>query len=489
MECRRAIFFLLCIVSTPSLAQEEARLAVVVAPTGELVIAIQRDFHSGWGFLYPMTYQLELPQNSSGLRVEEKHSAGGAWTRLPEKASTDLFNAVEAVRFDYVQNLAYVSASFRPSGDSLFVRISDQADRTISPVYRGISKYYDNRRAAVTITADDWSNWTAGWYSSLLPIFRSYGLYVTAGVISGNDNTSAATWSKIQQQLDSGFVEVAAHSRTHPYVPYADPVGEVAGCYDDIVKNVTMPGLFGTAPSEHVYVWLAPNGKYDPTVDSLLVTRSYLVPRLYPDNGDSTFGLWNAARKHFAPIYPTREIGAPSWGGGSTDLAYLNGTFDAVADHGGIYHLMWHPQTVFDDRNKPYFVGHLGYISRRNDLWYANLGHMYLYHLLQQANSSPATSIAEAQGGPQEFELQQNYPNPFNPSTTIRYTVPAGNRQAVSVQVFDLLGRLVTTLVDEKKEAGFHEVRFDGTGLASGVYFYRLLAAGFVETKRLLLLR
>jgi 5'-nucleotidase/UDP-sugar diphosphatase len=85
------------------------------------------------------------------------------------------------------------------------------------------------------------------------------------------------------------------------------------------------------------------------------------------------------------------------------------------------------------------------------------------------------------------FELGQNYPNPFNPSTMIRYALPSKAR--ANLTVFNSLGQVVKELVNENEEAGYHEVRFDGTGLASGVYFYRLQAGSFVDTKRLTLLK
>ena len=83
--------------------------------------------------------------------------------------------------------------------------------------------------------------------------------------------------------------------------------------------------------------------------------------------------------------------------------------------------------------------------------------------------------------------LSQNYPNPFNPSTSIRYAL--SGRALVSLTVFNTLGQQVATLVNETEEAGYHSVRFDGRGLASGVYFYRLSSGEYVATKRLLLIR
>ena len=83
--------------------------------------------------------------------------------------------------------------------------------------------------------------------------------------------------------------------------------------------------------------------------------------------------------------------------------------------------------------------------------------------------------------------LHQNYPNPFNPSTIIEFELPKSS--IVRLSVYDMLGREVSVLLNERREAGVHEVRFDGSNLASGVYFYRLTAGDFLQTRRLLLLR
>jgi hypothetical protein len=97
-----------------------------------------------------------------------------------------------------------------------------------------------------------------------------------------------------------------------------------------------------------------------------------------------------------------------------------------------------------------------------------------------------ARSVVEG-GVPVTFDLMQNYPNPFNPVTVIRFQVPVTTR--VLVKVFDVLGREVRTVVDDVQTAGTHAVEFNGTDLASGVYIYKMEAAGYVQQKKLLLLK
>ena len=88
---------------------------------------------------------------------------------------------------------------------------------------------------------------------------------------------------------------------------------------------------------------------------------------------------------------------------------------------------------------------------------------------------------------PNRFSLSQNYPNPFNPSTKIVYQIPV--KALVTLKVYDILGREVTTLVDAQQNAGQYHVTFDGSRLASGVYFYRIQAGSFIQTKKLMLLK
>lgn len=88
---------------------------------------------------------------------------------------------------------------------------------------------------------------------------------------------------------------------------------------------------------------------------------------------------------------------------------------------------------------------------------------------------------------PLEYSLSQNYPNPFNPVTTIKYEIP--EKTNVKLEVFDILGNRIATLVNEEKPAGRYEATFDGVALSSGVYIYKLQSGDFVSSKKMILLK
>ena len=120
--------------------------------------------------------------------------------------------------------------------------------------------------------------------------------------------------------------------------------------------------------------------------------------------------------------------------------------------------------------------------------WYYRLTQIDLdgmVHYTDGVRVDGLTGVKE--GAPPEFVLLQNYPNPFNPTTVVSYQLPVASD--VKLVVLDMLGREVSVLVDERKEAGVHEVEFYGSNLATGVYLYRLTAGDFVQSKNLVLLK
>jgi hypothetical protein len=128
----------------------------------------------------------------------------------------------------------------------------------------------------------------------------------------------------------------------------------------------------------------------------------------------------------------------------------------------------WLYGVSFTDANTGTVVGDLGTIVRTT-------------------NGGVTWFEGEQCGVPQQYLLSQNYPNPFNASTTIKFGLPKASQ--VNLSVFDMVGRKVSVSVNEKKDVGVHDVKFDASTLESGVYFYRLQAGDITQTKRRLLLR
>ena len=102
-------------------------------------------------------------------------------------------------------------------------------------------------------------------------------------------------------------------------------------------------------------------------------------------------------------------------------------------------------------------------------------------------NTNLVTDVNEIAPIPFRFELFQNYPNPFNSTTIIKYSISV--KTNVELKVFDILGREIKTLVNEEKDAGSYKLKFNGGKLSSGIYFYRLKAGDFLQTKKLLYLK
>jgi hypothetical protein len=88
---------------------------------------------------------------------------------------------------------------------------------------------------------------------------------------------------------------------------------------------------------------------------------------------------------------------------------------------------------------------------------------------------------------PDRFALLQNYPNPFNATTVIRYNLPSESN--VSIEIYDILGRKLQTLVDDKQPAGYHQAVWNANSRSSGIYFYRIQAGEHSETRKMLLIR
>lgn len=114
----------------------------------------------------------------------------------------------------------------------------------------------------------------------------------------------------------------------------------------------------------------------------------------------------------------------------------------------------------------------------------------YLYRLKQidLDGTFEYSNIIEAEVlSPSEFILEQNYPNPFNPNTRIQFAI--GSKQFVSLKIFNSLGEEAASLVNEEKSAGFYKIDFNASHLSSGIYYYKIIAGDFVQTRKMILIK
>jgi 3-phytase len=205
-----------------------------------------------------------------------------------------------------------------------------------------------------------------------------------------------------------------------------------------------------SADVEGITIYYASNGE------------GYLIAS---SQGNSRFYVFNRKSPHDYVNYFTVD-GVGSTDGIDITNVSLNSTFQA-----GTF-------LCHDGTGSPYAV---------RGCRYEDLGLLIDTTYWDPRNSSRATSILNSLTNPSRFFLTQNYPNPFNPVTKINYVIP--EKTNVSLKVFNSMGELVSDLVNEEKEPGNYSVDFDASGLASGVYIYRLQTSSFAANNKMTLLK
>jgi hypothetical protein len=203
-------------------------------------------------------------------------------------------------------------------------------------------------------------------------------------------------------------------------------------------------------------------------LDSLKLKRDDIVYLRVKDS----FGRWSAAT---GVRYTYRAIRAAQY-----YIKQSNGVNTATADM----------SIVLQTTPSPFYSAMSGVIpstTNRDTVFVRYQSEDYIWSSWFKTEGTVVSVDDRPTEIPKEYALYQNYPNPFNPTSIIRYDLPKSS--FVTLKVYDVLGTEVSTLVNERQEPGVHQMSWQASGFASGVYFYRLQAGSFVETKKLILLR
>lgn len=194
---------------------------------------------------------------------------------------------------------------------------------------------------------------------------------------------------------------------------------------------------------------------------SLILTK----PNLITIPPDSTLTIYNGAYLNELYIGMGKPVDVVTFALVTSDLRYAPFSFE---------------------KNKYLYWGYDGSASALTTVG-ANVMQDVIAYVLVSTGVTAVNEPTYANAIPSEFKMDQNYPNPFNPSTNIRYQLPSNS--FVTIKVYDILGKEVATLVNENELAGNHQLNFDASRLTSGVYIYTINAGGFMQSKKMLLLK
>jgi len=487
----------------------------------EFTISIDEDLQQKWGFRYPVTYIFNIYNTSPGTAVFYRHNNNDAWLELEKKSINEIFNGVNCVRFDNANNKVYASVGFEES-NKIYLKFSNASNIS----FEQVAKYYDNRKAAYSLSNDNWARRTsanpgAEWqgmtndasdkYQASIHAARLYNIPFTIGINSIGkeiiEPNPPEMWERMQEELNYSDYswEPGCHSRTHPYSVSAYTVfgywWEIIGCRNDILTK-----LSNIPYGQYVFEFMLPAGYQN---DSVLNTAAneFLFVRGWNGNHNptsTTYAPWND-RFNFYGIggYETFSYDKVLEGRGTkgryyeSDVRQMNNAFDQVYNDNGIFYAFYHADryensVLFDTlpgingKQGSSLMKHFEYLANRPDVWYVANGWLYSYHAVAENVSVIESSELNIASIPYEtLSLKQNYPNPFNSSTRIFYTIP--NYCNVRINVYNINGILVHSLIDKKQNSGSYSVIYNSENIDTGLYFYELQINGMPVIKKKML--
>ena len=377
-------------------------------------IAIDERMREKWGFEYPVTYLFHVSDISQQTTVLRRDADSEPWRPLERKTSEDFFNGVECVRFEPAERRVQVSVGFWKT-DRIQLKFTDAG----SVSFDTVAKYYDGRKAAFTLSNDNWgrtrsANAGAPWrgmthdasdkYQASVHACRMFHLPVSVG-INSRMYGERAVWRRMQEELDRGDCgwEPVVHTRRHPCNAKAygarGYTQEIIGCREDILLN-----LRNIPHGQYIFEFIPPCAYKDDAVrraaaSEFLFVRDWNVR----DNPASTgyvpwnsqyqyYGIGGLQTKSYDAIMEPRH---PKGRYYADDVAALNGAFDTVYGQGRIFYAMWHADryqnsVLYDSRPGVSGVAgstlmqHFSHVANRRDVWYVANGWLYCYRYVAQ---------------------------------------------------------------------------------------------------------
>jgi plastocyanin len=193
---------------------------------------------------------------------------------------------------------------------------------------------------------------------------------------------------------------------------------------------------------------------------SVSVTHTILNSGFSFSPSTLTINLGDTVKFVLASIHNAREVSQTTWNANGTTS---NGGFETPFGGGNVL------------------------LAQTGTHYYVCVNHAFM-GMKGQIVVTPSSDVQISNNNvPSSFNLAQNFPNPFNPSTKISFSLP--QKSHVTIKIYNAIGIEIKTLVDGETDAGTHEIEFNGSNLASGIYFYRLLTPSYTDTKRLVLLK
>ncbi|NLF70133.1 MAG: hypothetical protein GX575_13930 [Candidatus Anammoximicrobium sp.] len=377
-------------------------------------ITIDRGTWRQFEFRYPTTYVFSLGESADRVTVRRRDAAGDTWSTLAVKTAADAPNGVECVRFDPPQRRAYVSVGFQttPAIELEFLG-------TNRVEFEEIATYYDGRKAAYSLSLDNWgcksgAHPGALWkgaadddsdnYQAALHVCRSFRVPVSIAINSkmlGGD----AVWQRMQSELDREDLswEPVVHGRTHPCSAAAYSVHgygpEILGCRDDILSRLRQIP-YGHRIFTHILTCgYQDESIYETDAGQFVFVRGYNSH----DNPESVeyapwnvkyrfYGVGGLSYKAYDAVFQSRK---PAGRYHAADVQKLNDSFDEVYRNGKILYAMWHPDRYrnsvlhdprpgVDGEQGSTLMQHLAYVANRNDVWYVPNGWLYCYRYVAE---------------------------------------------------------------------------------------------------------